>query len=98
MQQADARRHFRVHYPSALRPQLHLGLAALDVLDLSESGLRCAGSVEGLHVGAAVASLLRFRHGRGTRVEGDIVRLGPSFQLMLGEQRAVMSTRRYSVR
>ena len=95
MQQADARRHFRVHYPSALRPQLHLGLAALDVLDLSESGLRCAGSVEGLHVGAAVASLLRFRHGRGTRVEGDIVRLGAGEVAL---QLAALIAERYNAR
>jgi hypothetical protein len=108
--QYDSRQYFRVQYPTALRPRLHVNGESLPVIDISERGLRLVNprrSSDGA-IEPQVAATLRFRDGVTTPIRGKIVRVterdialhletGLSYQLIVREQRALMGQLRYAL-
>jgi len=106
---SECRQHYRIQYPSALRPALCIGSTRLAVIDLSESGLRLAGSTASADtVGAAVEATLCFQDGEAVPIRGSVVRVterdialnlerGFSFHTMVREQRKLLEAAPYAL-
>jgi len=106
---SECRRHYRIQYPSALRPALCIGGTRLEVIDLCESGLRFAGDAASADtVGAAVEATLCFRNGETVPIRGCVVRVterdialnlerGFSFHTMVREQRRLLEAAPYAI-
>ena len=76
MAQQHPRMHVRLRYPPAVRPSLILESGALNVLDLSERGLRYsqdAGPEPA--IGAKLEGILRLSSGETLPVRGTVVRV-----------------------
>jgi hypothetical protein len=70
------RSHARLRYPPAVRPSLILDSGALNVLDLSERGLRYRqDSGPEPPVGATLEGILRLSSGETLPVRGTVVRV-----------------------
>jgi len=70
------RSHARLHYPPSVRPSLILESGALNVLDLSERGLRYQQeSGPEPPVGAVLEGILRLCSGETLPVRGTVVRV-----------------------
>lgn len=70
------RMHARLQYPGALRPRLILDTGALNVLDLSESGLRYRqDSGPEPPVGTKLEGILRLSSGETLPIRGTVVRV-----------------------
>lgn len=68
--------HARLQYPAAVRPSLILDSGALNVLDLSERGLRYRqDSGPEPPVGAKLEGILRLSSGETLPVRGTVVRV-----------------------
>ena len=70
------RMHARLHYPPSTRPSLILDSGSLNVLDLSERGLRYrqAGGPEP-PVGTKLEGILRLSSGETLPIRGTVVRV-----------------------
>lgn len=70
------REHYRIQYPTAARPTIVVGGRALDVIDLSERGVRFqAGDDIQVQVGDELSGRLRFRRGDPIDVKGTVLRI-----------------------
>ncbi len=70
------REHYRVTYPSSLRPRLTIQGHSFDVLDLSERGLRFRlGDVPAPAPGNDLEGTVRFRRGEALTVRGTVLRV-----------------------
>lgn len=76
MPPSHPRMHARLHYPPSTRPSLILESGSLDVLDLSERGLRFRqdGGPEP-PVGAKLEGILQLSSGETLPVRGTVVRV-----------------------
>lgn len=100
------REHYRVAYPSNLRPRLYVLGHPFDVLDLSERGLRfrLADAVPP-QAGNELRGELRFHQGESLPVVGTIVRVtegevavsldqGVPLRVIMAEQRRLLDRQR----
>lgn len=71
-----SRRCYRIHYPKRERPTLHVGAAAWDVVDLSETGVlfRHPGGLGDLEVGTEIEGVICFRRGEEIPIVGVVLR------------------------
>ena len=70
------RQHYRVAYPSSLRPRLVIQGHSFDVVDLSEAGIRFRlGDVPAPDPGNEVQGTLRFRRGESITIRGTVLRV-----------------------
>ena len=70
------RMHVRLHYPESTRPSLILDSGSLNVLDLSERGLRYRQDFgPEPPVGAVLEGILRLSSGETLPVRGTVVRV-----------------------
>lgn len=96
----DRRAFFRLRYPPAERPVLHVGDREYVVLDLSEGGARVAVPADpGLAAGDAVEGVVRFRTGEQAGVKGTALRVeggqaALQFAVGVGQRRMVAEQRR----
>lgn len=68
--------HVRLQYPPAARPRLILDSGALNVLDLSERGLRYRqDSGPEPSVGTKLEGILRLRSGETLPIRGTVIRV-----------------------
>lgn len=103
----EARRHFRIFYPLRLRASLEWADVSVEVIDVSESGLRIIHSPDWCWLpGETAGGVVKFRCGKTVYVSGSVVRLTPtdvalsfarglSFGIILSEQRALRHHRPY---
>jgi PilZ domain len=77
MSQPSDRRHSRIQYPNAARPQITIGGRSFEVIDLSEGGVRFkAEDTPSIAVGDEVSGTVRFRRTETIEIKGSVVRLG----------------------
>ena len=77
MNYSNERRHSRIQYPVAARPQISIGSRTFEVLDVSEGGVRFKTDDSLLlKQGDAVAGTIRFRRNETVEVKGSVVRIG----------------------
>jgi PilZ domain-containing protein len=70
------RQYFRIQYPVAIRPQIVAGGRSLEVIDLSERGVRFKLDEEASYaVGDAFAGTVRLRRSEPVEVRGTVVRV-----------------------
>lgn len=105
-----AREHYRVAYPTPLRPRLDVHDFEFDVVDVSERGLRFRlGKAAPPEPGNEVEGVVRFRRGDTVTVRGVIVRVregevsarleeGIPLRVIMDEQRFLLDRHRYSGR
>ena len=73
---AEQRAYFRLKYPPALRPALHLSWKSLDVCEISEYGLRFrADGNATYHAGEPIRAVIEFKDHESLTVTGTILRL-----------------------
>jgi hypothetical protein len=99
MSQPSERKHFRIQYPPAARPQIVLHGRPCEVLDISEWGVRFRGDDEIIiNVGDPLSGRLRFRRTEAIEVRGTVLRItgreiaakldvGVPLKVMIEEQR-----------
>lgn len=101
------RRHYRVQYPTTIRPVLATEAAEYEVIDLSEGGLRYKpGANPTPAVGDQVEGTVRFKSGVQAPVRGKVVRhqgaevalsleVGVPLRVILDEQRFLLQSNRW---
>ena len=72
----ERRRHYRIHYPMMRRPWVDVWGQRLEVIDVSEGGVRfqCPDS-QGVSAGEAVQAVITFDDQGSVDVEGIVVRV-----------------------
>jgi hypothetical protein len=73
---AHEREHFRVAYPTALRPKLLIQGHTFDVVDISEAGIRFRlGQATPPEPGFELQGAVRFKRGETCTVRGIVLRV-----------------------
>ena len=103
---AHNREHYRIAYPSSLRPRLYVLGHPFEVLDLSERGLRFRlGEAVPPQPGNELRGELRFHQGESLPVVGTIVRVADGnagvsldervpLRVIMAEQRRLLDRQR----
>ena len=103
---AHDREHYRVAYPTALRPKLLVHGVSFDVVDISERGIRFRlGSAQAPEPGFELQGVLRFRRGETITIRGAVLRVdqgevaaqleeGISLRVVMEEQRFLLDRNR----
>lgn len=101
------REHYRVAYPTALRPKLLVQGHTFDVVDISERGIRFRlGGAEEPAPGFEVQGAVRFRRGETITVRGVVLRVvqgevaakleeGVPLRVIMEEQRFLLDRHRH---
>ena len=104
---AHDREHYRVAYPTALRPKLLVHGVSFDVVDISERGIRFRlGGAEAPQPGFELQGILRFRRGETITVRGAVLRVdhgevaahleeGIPLRVVMEEQRFLLDRHRH---
>jgi len=104
---AHDREHYRVAYPTALRPKLLVHGVSFDVVDISERGIRFRlGSAQAPQPGFELEGVLRFRRGETITVRGSVLRVdqgevaarleeGIPLRVVMEEQRFLLDRHRH---
>ncbi|MDR3417032.1 MAG: PilZ domain-containing protein [Nevskia sp.] len=72
----ERRVEYRLHYPPELSPALTIGTQKLQVLDISENGVRFAASEQDLaSVDGQLVATVRFHRGGEHPIAGKVVRI-----------------------
>ncbi|HXW96661.1 MAG TPA: PilZ domain-containing protein [Gemmatimonadales bacterium] len=73
---AHEREHYRVAYPTALRPKLLVQGVSFDVVDISERGIRFRlGQAERPEPGFELEGVVRFKRGETVNIRGTVLRV-----------------------
>ncbi|MEO7986026.1 MAG: PilZ domain-containing protein [Gemmatimonadales bacterium] len=76
MEWPHPREHYRILYPTSVRPRLISGEYERDVVDVSEQGMRVRlAENEMMEAGEPVEGIIRFRRGPDVKVAGTVVRV-----------------------
>ena len=101
------REHYRVAYPTQLRPRFLVQGFTFDVIDISERGLRFRlGEAEAPEAGNEVQGVVRFRRGETITVRGSVLRVdgrevavrleeGVPLRVIMEEQRFLLDRHRH---
>jgi hypothetical protein len=101
------REHYRVAYPTALRPKLLVHGVSFDVVDISERGIRFRlGSAQAPEPGFELHGVLRFRRGETITIRGAVLRVdqgevaarleeGIPLRVVMEEQRFLLDRHRH---
>ncbi len=101
------REHYRVAYPTSLRPKLLVQGHTFDVVDISERGIRFRlGGMEEPAPGFEVQGAVRFRRGETITVRGVVLRVvqgevaakleeGVPLRVIMEEQRFLLDRHRH---
>jgi hypothetical protein len=104
---AHDREHYRVAYPTALRPKLLVHGVSFDVVDISERGIRFRlGSAQAPEPGFELQGVLRFRRGETIAIHGSVLRVdngevaarleeGIPLRVVMEEQRFLLDRHRH---
>jgi hypothetical protein len=104
---AHEREHYRVAYPSALRPKLVVHGLGFDVVDISERGIRFRlGNAHEPDPGLELQGEVRFKRGETITVRGTVLRVhngevaahlddGIPLRLVMDEQRFILDRNRH---
>jgi len=104
---AHEREHYRVAYPTALRPKLLVQGHTFDVVDISERGIRFRlGKAEEPAPGFELLGAVRFRRGETITVRGVVLRVvqgevavkleeGVPLRVIMEEQRFLLDRHRH---
>lgn len=104
---AHEREHYRVAYPTKLRPRFEVQDFTFDVVDISERGLRFRlGSAVEPAPGNEVQGTVRFRRGETITVRGTVLRVidhevamrleeGVPLRVIMEEQRFLLDRHRH---
>ncbi len=107
MSWAHEREHYRVAYPTQLRPRFLVQGFTFDVVDISERGLRFRlGEADAPEPGNEVQGVVRFRRGETITVRGSVLRLdgkevavrleeGVPLRVIMEEQRFLLDRHRH---
>ncbi|HEY7683372.1 MAG TPA: PilZ domain-containing protein [Gemmatimonadales bacterium] len=100
------REHYRVAYPTALRPKLVVQGVAFEVLDISERGIRFRlGDLAAPEPGFEVQGEVRFKGGDSLDIRGTVLRVhdgevaarldeGIPLRVIMEEQRFLLARHR----
>jgi hypothetical protein len=103
---AHEREHYRVAYPTALRPKLLVQGHTFDVIDISERGMRFRlGQAAAPEPGFEVAGTVRFKRGETCEIRGIVLRVihgevatkleeGIPLRMIMDEQRFLLDRHR----
>jgi hypothetical protein len=104
---AHEREHYRVAYPTALRPKLLVHGVSFDVVDISERGIRFRlGKAEEPEPGFELLGVVRFKRGETATVRGTVLRVidgevacrleeGVPLRVIMEEQRYLLHRHRH---
>jgi hypothetical protein len=104
---AHEREHYRVAYPTSLRPKLLVHGVSFDVVDISERGVRFRlGTAAAPERGFEVQGVIRFRRGETVTVRGSVLRVvqgevavhleeGIPLRVVMDEQRFLLDRHRH---
>lgn len=104
---AHDREHYRVAYPTALRPKLLVHGVSFDVVDISERGIRFRlGTAQKPEPGFEVQGVLRFKRGETITIRGTVLRVdqgevaarleeGIPLRVIMDEQRFLLDRHRH---
>jgi hypothetical protein len=104
---AHEREHYRVAYPTSLRPKLLVQGHTFDVVDISERGIRFRlDKAEAPAPGFEVQGAVRFRRGETITVRGVVLRViqgevaakleeGVPLRVIMEEQRYLLDRHRH---
>jgi hypothetical protein len=104
---AHEREHYRVAYPTALRPKLVIHGVSFDVVDISERGIRFRlGKAEYPQPGLEVQGAVVFKRGESITIRGTVLRVsegevaarleeGVPLRVIMEEQRFLLDRRRH---
>jgi PilZ domain len=104
---AHEREHYRVAYPTALRPKLLVHGVSFDVVDICERGLRFRlGTADAPQPGFEVQGVIRFKRGETVNVRGTVLRVvqgevsakldeGIPLRVVMDEQRYLLDRNRH---
>jgi hypothetical protein len=104
---AHDREHYRVAYPTSLRPKLLVQGVSFDVVDISERGIRFRlGKAQAPEPGFEVQGVLRFKRGETVTIRGAVLRVeqgevaarleeGIPLRVVMDEQRFLLDRHRH---
>jgi hypothetical protein len=104
---AHEREHYRVAYPTTLRPKLMVHGVGFDVVDISERGIRFRlGDAHQPEAGLELQGEVRFKRGETISVRGTVLRVhngevaahlddGIPLRIVMDEQRFLLDRSRH---
>jgi PilZ domain len=104
---AHEREHYRIAYPTALRPKLLVHGITFDVVDISERGIRfLLGQAQRPEPGFELQGVVRFKRGDTATIRGTVLRVidgevasyldeGFPLRVIMEEQRYLLDRNRH---